>query len=100
MLHHGGAGTFAAATASGVPSVIVPRGVDQPFWAAQAERLYVAPPPLSRYTLTTESLAMHLYDVINNLDYRQAARTIARQMSSEQGVANAIQVLAPYTGTV
>jgi sterol 3beta-glucosyltransferase len=78
----------------------VPRGVDQPFWAAQAERLYVAPPPLARHTLTTESLAVHLHDVITNLDYRQAARTVARQMSNEQGVANAIQVLAPYTGTV
>jgi len=52
------------------------------------------------HTLTTESLAVHLHDVINNLDYRQAARTVARQMSNEQGVANAIQVLAPYTGTV
>lgn len=100
VIHHGGAGTFAAATASGVPSIIVPRGVDQRFWAAQAERLYVAPPPLARHTLTTELLAVHLHDVITNLDYRQAARTVARQMSSEQGVANAIQVLVPYTGTV
>ena len=100
VIHHGGAGTFAAATASGVPSVIVPRGVDQRFWANQAERLYVAPPQLSRRTLTTESLAAQLHDVINNLDYRQAARTIARQMTTEQGITNAIQVLAPYTGTV
>jgi len=100
VLHHGGAGTFAAATASGVPSVIVPRGVDQKFWANQAERLYVAPPPLARRALTVELLAARVHEVITNLDYRQAARTVARQMSNEQGVANAIQVLAPYTGTV
>ncbi len=100
VIHHGGAGTFAAATASGVPSVIVPRGIDQRFWANQAERLYVAPPQLSRRTLTTESLALQLHAVIHNLDYRQAARTIARQMTTEQGITNAIQVLAPYTGTV
>jgi sterol 3beta-glucosyltransferase len=100
VLHHGGAGTFAAATANGVPSIIVPRGVDQRFWAAQAERLYVAPPPLARRAVTVELLAARVHEVITNLDYRQAARTIARQMSSEQGVANAIQVLAPYTGTV
>ena len=80
--------------------MIVPRGVDQKFWANQAERLYVAPPQLARHALTVELLAARVHDVINNLDYRQAARTIARQMSSEQGIANAIQVLAPYTGTV
>lgn len=99
VIHHGGAGTFAAATCSGVPSVIVPRAVDQWFWATQAERLFVAPHPL-RGKLTTQALAIRLQEVITNLDYRHAARIIARQMSTEQGIVNAINVLAPYTGTV
>lgn len=33
ILHHGGVGTMAAALRSGVPQVIMPFQVDQPFWA-------------------------------------------------------------------
>jgi len=100
VIHHGGAGTFATATANGVPSVIVPRGVDQQFWAQQATRLFLAPPPLQRQAISTQDVAIMLHEVINNLGYRQAARTIARQMVAEHGIAQSIQVLAPYTGTV
>ncbi len=37
ILHHGGVGTMAAALRSGIPQVIMPFNVDQPFWA---KRLY------------------------------------------------------------
>ncbi|WP_219519744.1 glycosyltransferase [Nonomuraea ceibae] len=36
VVHHGGAGTTGAAFAAGIPSVVVPFGVDQPFWGARA----------------------------------------------------------------
>lgn len=98
VIHHGGAGTFATATASGVPSVIVPRGVDQWFWANQAERLNVAPVAIARRIVSADLLAARINDVIAQHEYRQAARTVARQMSSERGTAHAVQVLAPYTG--
>jgi sterol 3beta-glucosyltransferase len=100
VIHHGGAGTFTTAASGGVPSVIVPRAVDQRFWAQQAERLYIAPPAIARQAMTTDLLAARLNDVITQLEYRQAARSVARQMTDEQGIAHAIQVLAPYTGTV
>ncbi len=32
-VHHGGAGTTAASLLAGVPTVVVPHGMDQPFWA-------------------------------------------------------------------
>jgi vancomycin aglycone glucosyltransferase len=38
-VHHGGAGTTTAAALSGAPQVIVPTFYDQPYWAAQVERL-------------------------------------------------------------
>jgi sterol 3beta-glucosyltransferase len=100
VIHHGGAGTFTTAASCGVPSVIVPRAVDQRFWAQQAERLYIAPPAIARQAMTTDLLAARLKDVITQLEYRQAARSVARQMTDEQGISHAIQVLAPYTGTV
>lgn len=39
VVHHGGAGTTAAALAAGVPQVICWFGSDQPFWGAELTRL-------------------------------------------------------------
>jgi vancomycin aglycone glucosyltransferase len=39
VMHHGGAGTTTAAARSGVPQVIVPQIVDQPFWAGRVAGL-------------------------------------------------------------
>lgn len=41
IVHHGGAGTTAAAVRSGTPSVICWYGSDQPFWGRELERLGV-----------------------------------------------------------
>lgn len=39
VIHHGGAGTTTAATRAGVPQVIVPQIVDQPYWAGRVAEL-------------------------------------------------------------
>ncbi|MDT3382409.1 glycosyltransferase [Labrys neptuniae] len=39
VVHHGGAGTTTAAARAGVPQVIVPQLVDQPFWAGRVAAL-------------------------------------------------------------
>lgn len=39
VVHHGGAGTTTAAARAGVPQVIVPQVVDQPFWAGRVAAL-------------------------------------------------------------
>jgi vancomycin aglycone glucosyltransferase len=38
-IHHGGAGTTAAAAQAGTPQLIVPQVADQPYWARQVARL-------------------------------------------------------------
>jgi len=38
-VHHGGAGTTITATKAGVPQVVVPQIVDQPYWAARVAEL-------------------------------------------------------------
>ncbi|WP_116812134.1 glycosyltransferase [Steroidobacter cummioxidans] len=35
VIHHGGAGTTTAATRAGIPQVVVPQIVDQPYWASR-----------------------------------------------------------------
>lgn len=39
VMHHGGAGTTTAAARSGVPQVVVPQIVDQPYWAGRVAKL-------------------------------------------------------------
>lgn len=39
IVHHGGAGTTTAATTAGVPQVVVPQIVDQPYWAGRVAKL-------------------------------------------------------------
>ncbi|SOB81065.1 glycosyltransferase [Streptomyces sp. 1331.2] len=39
VVHHGGAGTTTTATRAGVPQVLVPQIVDQPYWAARVADL-------------------------------------------------------------
>src|SRR3569833_3632569 len=57
VVHHGGAGTTAAAVRAGLPSVVVPFFADQPFWAARLQERGVAPPPLPYQHLTATNLA-------------------------------------------
>lgn len=51
-VHHGGAGTTAAALKAGIPSVLTPFGGDQSFWAQRLEQLGlgVRGEPLARLT--------------------------------------------------
>ncbi|MGY5123489.1 glycosyltransferase [Streptomyces nigrescens] len=39
VVHHGGAGTTTTATRAGTPQVVVPQGVDQPYWAGRVAEL-------------------------------------------------------------
>src|SRR5262249_54728538 len=60
VIHHGGAGTTAAALRAGVPSVILPFFFDQGFWGRRLAACGLGPPPISFYRLSTATLAQAL----------------------------------------
>ena len=90
-VHHGGAGTAANAFAAGVPSVIVPFGADQPFWARRAEDLGVAPRAIPIKQLTRELLAVALNHALTDRELRHRATDLGRRIRSENGTAAAAQ---------
>ena len=96
VVHHGGAGTVAAALRAGVPSVAVPFGYDQAFWGRQLETLGVGPGPLPASTLTADALAMAINRLVSDEELRRCAHRFAGILQAEDGVSNAIAVIESY----
>ncbi|WP_064749181.1 glycosyltransferase [Lysobacter antibioticus] len=91
-VHHGGAGTAAAAARAGIPSVIVPFYGDQPFWAHSLNRIGAGPAALDRTQLSAEALADAL-EQAHTPSMQQAAADLGRRIRAEDGVAEAIRHL-------
>ena len=92
VVHHGGAGTTAAAFRAGVPAVIVPHGNDQFAWAARAFELGVAPEPIPRRRLDASTLATAITRALE-ADVVDAARALGQRVRSENGVAAAVALI-------
>jgi sterol 3beta-glucosyltransferase len=91
-VHHGGAGTTAAAVRAGIPSVIVPFHGDQPFWARCLARQGVAPPAVERKLLTAAGLAAAIAES-QQPGMVQRAAAMGRVIVAENGVAEALRWL-------
>jgi UDP:flavonoid glycosyltransferase YjiC (YdhE family) len=91
-VHHGGAGTTAAAVRAGIPSVIVPFYGDQPFWARRLYRIGVAPLALDRKILSSDALAAAL-TVAQHPTMKQRAFELGCTVRAEDGVGEALRCL-------
>ncbi len=95
VVHHGGAGTTAAALWAGVPQVVVPHFADQPFWAERMARLGVAPPPIPARRLTAQRLTDALR-AVQRPALRQRAADLGHRLREEDGVARAVAYLTRF----
>ncbi|KPF42559.1 hypothetical protein D621_20685 [beta proteobacterium AAP51] len=93
VVHHGGAGTTAAALHAGRPSVICPFFGDQPFWGSLLHRTGLAPAPLPQRRLTTERLAAAMHQAVHDEPLRRAAAAMGERLRAEDGVARAVEWL-------
>ncbi|MBE8525412.1 glycosyltransferase family 1 protein [Amycolatopsis sp. H6(2020)] len=90
VVHHGGAGTTAAAVAAGRPQVICPFVADQPFWGRRMAHLGVAPPPIPQRRLTAAKLA----DAIDRAaGFAADAAQLGSRVRAERGVHEAVRQL-------
>jgi UDP:flavonoid glycosyltransferase YjiC (YdhE family) len=92
-VHHGGAGTTAAALRAGRPSVVVPFTMDQPFWGSRVHALGVGPAPIPRRTLDEDALARALETALQDGAMRQRAADLGMAIAREDGVRAAVGVL-------
>ncbi len=90
VVHHGGAGTTGAGLRAGIPSIVVPFTVDQPFWAQRVYALGVGTQPIPRNQLTAERLAAAIRQAVSDGELRKRAAAIGERVRREDGVECAI----------
>jgi sterol 3beta-glucosyltransferase len=93
VVHHGGGGTTAAALRSGVPSMAVPYGADQPFWGRRAHALGVGPKPIAYKEITPANLAEAIEEGTSNPSMREKAEEIGGKIRAEDGVGRAVELI-------
>jgi sterol 3beta-glucosyltransferase len=98
VVHHGGAGTTAAGLRAGVPAVIVPFTVDQPFWAWRVHELGVGPKWILRKGLTAEKLAAAIDQAVHDQAMVQRAEELGRTIRSEDGPGTAVRLVEQLAG--
>lgn len=92
-VHHGGAGTVAAALRAGIPSVVIPVVPDQTFWARRITALGTAPPPIPTRNLTPDKLASAILEATIDPTTRQRCAALSGLISAEDGVTRAVGAL-------
>ena len=93
IVHHGGAGTTAAAFRAGKPQIVVPFFADQPFWGRLTHQLGVGVKPLPNKTITAESLTTAMQHVANDDKMQQTASALGEKIRQEDGVGNAVEIV-------
>jgi sterol 3beta-glucosyltransferase len=94
VIHHGGAGTVAAALRAGVPSVILPFFFDQGFWGQRLAARGLGPPPIAFYRLSTATLARALDAAESSRDMRCRLQRLSAKLRQEDGVGTAVAILS------
>jgi sterol 3beta-glucosyltransferase len=93
VVHHGGAGTTAAALRAGVPSIVAPFFFDQWFWGQSLYRQGLGPEPISARHLSPGSMKHTLEEVDDSAWFRQRLGSLSRQLRQEDGVGRAVDVI-------
>jgi sterol 3beta-glucosyltransferase len=93
VVHHGGAGTTAAALRAGVPSIILPFFFDQGFWGRWLAARGLGPPPIAFGRLSSPVLA-HALDSADTSDHmRCRLQVLGCKLRQEDGVSRAVTII-------
>jgi sterol 3beta-glucosyltransferase len=95
LIHHGGAGTTSAGLQAGIPNIVVPFTVDQPFWGRRVHAIGAGPAPIPVKKLSTEQLTKAIFEAETEA-YRMRAEEIGRKTRSEDGVSVAVGLIEKH----
>jgi sterol 3beta-glucosyltransferase len=95
VIHHCGAGTTHTAARAGVPSIPLPVGADQMFWAGRLAAVGIAPKYL-RGTRINADILSRMIAYADQDTIRQRAKLIGSLMSEEDGVKTAVAAIEAH----
>lgn len=98
IVHHGAAGTTAAALRAGVPSVIVPHWLDQPIWAELVRGMRGAEAVIPFQKLTAKDLAEAIDKTLKSDKCVRAAAALGEKIRAENGTQTACQLIQQLLG--
>jgi sterol 3beta-glucosyltransferase len=93
VVHHGGAGTVAAAARAGVPQVVVPQMADQTNWRAQVVGLGLGPRGPAFKRMSERALGTAVSECLSNPRYAARAREVAAALAGTDGVALTVRLI-------
>jgi len=96
VVHHGGAGTTAAALKAGVPSVVVPHMIDQLAWGRTIHALGAGPAPIRRRKLSPERLHRAITAAVTDVSIRERAAALGERIRAEDGIKCAVEVFEKH----
>jgi len=99
IVHHGGAGTTAAALSAGVPSIVTPVLGDQSFWARRVSDMGVGPMSAPRRKLTVERLSRAIEAALSDDAIRTKSATLGEHIRAEDGVSTAVDLIEQWFET-
>jgi vancomycin aglycone glucosyltransferase len=91
VVHHGGAGTTAAALRAGTPQIVVPHLMDQLQWGRWVHERALGPAPIPRRKLSTERLTHALREVPA---HAARARALAESARGHDPIARVLAFVA------
>jgi sterol 3beta-glucosyltransferase len=93
IVHHGGAGTMAAAVRAGIPAVIIPFFGDQHFWGQRYYELGVTPAPILQKRLSVERLTGAIQLATHDEAIRTRMQALGERIREEDGVKRAVEII-------
>ncbi|UCH46551.1 MAG: glycosyltransferase family 1 protein [Betaproteobacteria bacterium] len=96
VVHHGGAGTTAAGLRAGLPTLVCPLSIDQPFWGRRVYSLGCGPKPQPLKRLHAEKFAQALIELTQTESFRTRSSNLAKAIAKEDGLARAVEVVETF----
>ena len=93
VIHHGGAGTTAAGLRAGIPNIVIPFAVDQPFWGKRVEKLGVGPRPIPVKRISPSALSGAILIAVRDSSMQARAARLGEKIRSELGVSETIRLI-------
>lgn len=93
VVHHGGAGTSAAALIAGKPHIVVYHMGDQQFWCRHLRRLGLSAAGTWNHRLTAKWLARAIEATLRDRTMADRAAALGRAIAAEDGIGQAVRSL-------